>query len=336
MVRIIKTVIYLITLIILAQCANVRQPTGGDKDEIPPELTDSTPSHESLNYSGTEITLTFNEAVKLKNAKKQLLITPRIDQEYEIKARKEKVFISFENPLDSNTTYTFNFRQGIQDLNEGNPADNLKLAFSTGNYLDSMQITGHVNNILTNTPAKQFIVALYLAQDTLNPLEDPPLYLTKTNDEGKFALENLKQNRYLLYTYNDQNNNLTLEAQSEAHGFYPDTINLTKNYDSLYLNAYAIDDRPLTFEGTRQSGTVMLFRFNKYLTELKLNTPGSFPLYYNFDNHAAKQDELNTSVQVFSPEEVYTDSIQVTFNAVDSLRQRLIDSTFIQFAETNR
>lgn len=318
-----------ITALIATHCANQKPPTGGPKDEDPPVLTSSTPAHESLNFRDKEIELTFNEAVQLKNAKEQIIITPRVKGEYDIKFKKDKVIIEFDEPLKDSTTYTFNFREGIQDLNEGNPAENLKLAFSTGPLLDSLQINGKVKNILTNQFVEDATVSLYETADTVSPLEDPPVYFTKTNKEGYYQFDNLKAGNYKLIAVADDNKNLFIDPKKESYGFIRDTLRLTSNIDSLEIGIQHLDIRPISFQGSRQSGTTYDLKFNKYLTSYSLKAEDSIQLISNFSTK-----EHNT-IQVFNTS-IDRDSIFTIIEAYDSVYNQLIDTVYVKFEPTNR
>ncbi|WP_332912174.1 Ig-like domain-containing protein [Algoriphagus boritolerans] len=63
---------------------------GGPRDEDPPVLLESSPVTQSLNVKPEEITLTFDEYVKLENPSKGIVITPRINNdEVEFSALKK-------------------------------------------------------------------------------------------------------------------------------------------------------------------------------------------------------------------------------------------------------
>ena len=115
---------------------------------------------ESLNYDGKEIQLIFSENITLKNQKEQIIVTPDIGKDYKIEFNKKTVTLKLEKKLKDSTTYTFSFRDAIVDLNEQNPARNLKLAFSTGNYIDSLSIEGKVTDCLTSKELKDMTVAI--------------------------------------------------------------------------------------------------------------------------------------------------------------------------------
>lgn len=77
-------------LIFISSCANKVSPTGGAKDEIPPQLLTSIPENNSINFNATEITLNFDEYVQLNDASNQILISPIPAKAPTIKAYKNR------------------------------------------------------------------------------------------------------------------------------------------------------------------------------------------------------------------------------------------------------
>src|SRR4051812_8290211 len=120
---------FIILLLILAftKCARQTQPTGGPKDTDPPELISSTPTNGEKNFHGNNIELTFDENVKLKDPKEEILITPSLGAATRFSVKKNKVIITPEYQWADTTTYSIAFRDGIQDVNESNPTDDLHL-----------------------------------------------------------------------------------------------------------------------------------------------------------------------------------------------------------------
>jgi hypothetical protein len=62
----------------------------------------------------------FDEFIKLSNEFTEISVSPNMEKAPIYKARKEKLEITFEEPLLENTTYTINFGKAILDVNEGN------------------------------------------------------------------------------------------------------------------------------------------------------------------------------------------------------------------------
>lgn len=117
-------------------CANVIPPQGGPKDTLPPVLVHATPKDSTLNFKGNRITLTFNEYIDLADVQNNLLFTPLFETVPVIEARLKTLTIRIRDSLEPNTTYSFNFGNAIQDVNEHNPYRNYTYLFSAGFWLE--------------------------------------------------------------------------------------------------------------------------------------------------------------------------------------------------------
>ena len=84
-----------IALIILwlSSCANPGMPSGGEKDNDPPEVTNSEPENFSKNFKGEKIKIFFNEFVNQKNLSKQLLISPPMAEKPDIEFKGKYIQI---------------------------------------------------------------------------------------------------------------------------------------------------------------------------------------------------------------------------------------------------
>ncbi|MFO0265492.1 MAG: Ig-like domain-containing protein, partial [Cyclobacteriaceae bacterium] len=199
-------------------CASQTQPTGGPRDKTPPKLISSSPAPNQKKFKGTSVELAFDEYVKLKDPKEEILISPSIGKDVNYVARKNKVIITPKRPWLDNTTYSISFRDGIQDITESNPAENLRLAFSTGNTIDSLRISGKLKDALSPAIPAAYTVAVYQA-DTFNIFRHTPEYFTRSSKKGTFSIENLKAGNYYLYAFEDRNKNLKVDSRNEAFGF---------------------------------------------------------------------------------------------------------------------
>ena len=304
---------------LILSCANVTSPTGGPKDTIPPTLIRSIPKQQEKKYKGTQIMLEFNEWMKLKNAKEEIIITPNV-KEMNVIAKKNLVLIDFEEKLKDSTTYSIAFRESLQDLNEGNPVEDYHLAFSTGSEIDSMQMSGSVVQLMKGLPSEKYTVAIY-REDTFDIFKHKPVYFTRTDKKGKFKIQNLKAGDYSIYAFDDKNKNLLLETKSEKFGFKPEKISLQNHQDTIDLKTIALDSRPITIAGIRNMGHFVKVRFNKNLTNYTIVSLDSADkkIRHHF---SATQAE----VDIF-PTKTVPDSTLIKLFATDSLSQ-LLDSTF--------
>jgi uncharacterized protein (DUF2141 family) len=212
-------------LILCVSCAKRGSITGGLKDTLAPVLKSSFPDNYSTKFQGNKIKLYFDENIKLKNINKQLIISPPMKNDpLIIPTTATKVLtITIKDTLQPNTTYSFNFGQSIADNNEGNPFNQFKYVFSTGDYIDSLALGGRVKDAY-NKDVESFVsIMLYEANEKFNDstiYKEGPRYITNTLDSLKtFRLENLKAGKYFLFAMKDRNNNNKFNPKTELIAF---------------------------------------------------------------------------------------------------------------------
>lgn len=331
----IKTYLSLsIILILIYACATVQSPTGGLKDEKAPILYESNPKDQSTNFKGQEIKLFFNEWMKLEQIDKELIITPREDFKYEAELKKQELVIELEKPLKDSTTYTFNFRKALSDITEGNLWENPVIAFSTGHYLDSLTVEGTIKSLMDQQPAESYVVGLYDSKvDTANLRQGKPVYFTTTDKNGYFKMQNIKAGKYLLYTFDDKNDNLINNSQSEPFGFYPDTLNLFDSIPSLSISTYQRNEDSLKLKKYGPVGKDFIVQYNKGLSEYKiLNVNDSNQHIYANDVEQSKY--LKIYKENFPQLAFETDSIQLYIEVTDSINQTRLDTVYLKFRES--
>lgn len=311
--RILKTLIYPLVILLLAACAKQSTPTGGPRDEDPPMLLESNPVTQSLNVKPEQITITFDEYIKLENPSKGVVITPRINKdEVEFSALKNVVIIKLNQELEDSTTYVFDFQKSIVDISEENPAENLELVFSTGNTIDSMSISGKVNFYFPSSKAdyKDVLVGIYPVGDTTDVLTAQPYYLSQVDSTGKFTMTNIKNGKYLAYAWKDTNGSLKAESKSEDYDFVLDTLYLNRNIENISFNLSKADITPIRILRSSTLGQNYDIILNRGPIETKL------------ENEELGQDffysNLDTRIRIFSTE-AKTDSIPFKISLRDSV-----------------
>lgn len=222
----------------MISCAKRGSITGGLKDTIAPVLKMSFPKNFNTNFKGNEIKLVFDENIKLKDLTKQLVISPPMKQEPLVLPTTATKFITIKikDTLQPNTTYNFNFGQSIEDNNEGNPFNQFKYVFSTGDHIDSLSLGGTIKDAHEKETESFVSVMLYEVNDTYKDsivYNKNPRYITNTLDSLKtFRLENLKAGKYLLVAMKDYNNNNKFNSKKDKIGFSKQFITIPN--DTLY------------------------------------------------------------------------------------------------------
>lgn len=207
-------------------CATMGTPEGGPKDVTPPVVVRTNPPQGTLNFSGKRVTLTMNKNVELDQAFSKVIISPAQKESPTIRANAHTVTVELNDTLLPNTTYTIDFADAIKDLNEGNILDGFATDFSTGDFIDSLRISGMVIEARTLEPAAGYLVGAYtnLADSAIETL--PFERITKTNAKGQFTLRNLKGVPYRIFAINDVNNDKFWD-RTEDIAFYDTPVTPT-------------------------------------------------------------------------------------------------------------
>tara|TARA_B100001093_G_scaffold170316_2_gene163110 strand:- start:5803 stop:7410 length:1608 start_codon:yes stop_codon:yes gene_type:complete len=229
----IKNIFVCFFILFLTQCAVRGIPDGGPKDESPPVLINAIPRDNSINFDEKRIRLYFNEYIRLDDFRKQLVVSPPIDKSlYTISPQSgasKYIQIDINDVLPKNTTYVFNFGQSLVDNNESNVLPFFKYVFSTGNYIDSLKISGNIKNAFKRNPDDFISTLLYVVDENYSDsiiYNSLPTYVGNTLDSTYFEVSNLKKGKYLLIALNDINSNYKFEPNIEEIGFLKDFIEI--------------------------------------------------------------------------------------------------------------
>ena len=251
----------LLTVIIAQSCAQFSTPRGGPDDETAPMLNtaESTPNKQT-NFETQKIELVYDEWIQLKNPIKEVFISPPLSYPPQIVSRGKKVTFEFseEEVLKDNTTYQINFGQSIKDLTAGNPIDNFVFLFSTGDEIDSLSLGGQVVDSEDGKGLEDIIVMLYDDLSDTCFTTNKPLYLTRTTEDGKFRLENLRSDTFQIYALKDENVSYTYDLPTEQVA-YSDSLLILKDttLQTIELSLFDEEDVPLLIEARqRQRGLI--------------------------------------------------------------------------------
>lgn len=299
-----------ISLVFLQGCAQMASPPGGKKDTLAPVVITSIPLNKSKNFKGKKIELNFNEYITVKSLNQELLITPSISN-YETRIRPTGLMLVLDSALKDNTTYTFNFRNAIEDVAERNKGKNIKLVFSTSNMIDSLKIEGRVKHLQTNKKADNITVGLYPYNDTLSIDKAKPYYFVRTDTSGVYALENLAAGKYYMAAFEDANNNLIYNSAKESVDFITEPfIDLSKNETRDFKIALQNQD-VLKLSKTTSTAKTILYEFSRGIKQADLTfSSAEKPLYQieNDRNLRLYVGELNRA-DTLKIEAALTDSI---------------------------
>jgi uncharacterized protein (DUF2141 family) len=289
-------------------CARVGSPVGGPKDTLAPKFLSSNIDTTRINVKRDikELRLDFDEYVTLKDINKNLIISPPIKKIKRIlpsNIANKYVLIQWEDTLKANTTYNFNFGNSIADNNEANILRYYNFAFSTGDKLDDLYVSGEIKDALAtkkkgSSSENKMVVGLYQVKDTMN-YKQKPYYITKIDDDGYYELNYLSPGKYKIIAFEDENENSIYDPGTEKIGFQKEPVNIEKSISGLNLKVYP-SKKPV-----------------KYL-EMKEN-PGGILMTFEGDPTDVKVLSINDKLQdIKVTHRPKSDSVSIWFDAVAS------------------
>jgi len=246
--------LFLIFLVLsFSQCAKKGRPDGGPIDEDAPIFVTANPPYETINFDKKEINIYFNEYIKLKDLNKQLIISPPLNPENPPLISPQGTPSKFINikildTLKENSTYIFDFGNSVQDNNESNTLERFKYIFSTGNYIDSLSLSGNVKNAFISKSVEDIKLLLYRLDSSYTDsavYNRKPDYVTSSLDSSNYQFTNLRKGNYLLVALDDVRSDYIFNPETDKIGFLNDTITLPR--DSIINHTISIFKEELPY-----------------------------------------------------------------------------------------
>lgn len=242
---------------VVSSCAKMGNPDGGWYDETPPQVIGAEPEDKGINVNSRKIKILFNEFIKIENATDNVIVSPPQLEQPEIKAAGKRILIELKDSLKSNTTYTIDFSDAISDNNEGNPLGNFTYSFSTGDRIDTLEVSGNVLEAENLEPVKGILVGLHPVADSLKTgssvldvdsvfRKQPLLRVSRTDSRGHFVIKGIAPGAYRVFALQDMDGTYTFSQKSEkiafnheifVPSFKPDVRQDTIWSDSLHIRS---------------------------------------------------------------------------------------------------
>lgn len=202
-------------LLLFVGCAVQSRPQGGPKDETPPIVIKMTPTLGALNFKGNKAEIVFDEYIQGTKLRGNITTSPPLEGlEFNIVGKKLK--LNWEDgQLAENTTYRISMGDEIGDLNENNKYTNLEVVWSTGSFIDSMQVGGQINKTGKGAFEDLTIWLLPAGADTVGQ----PKFSATPSKDGSFNLSYLPVDIFDFLVFEDINFNKKWDEGIETFGF---------------------------------------------------------------------------------------------------------------------
>ena len=217
---------------IFLSCARMGSPDGGWYDDDPPKVIGADPEDKGTNVKSKKVTIYFDEYIKLEDATNKVIVSPPQLEMPEIKAAGKKIVVELQDTLKENTTYTIDFSDAISDNNESNPMGNYTYSFSTGERIDTFEVSGYVLDASNLEPIKGIQVGLYddLADSAFKT--KPMLRVSRTDSRGHFVVKGIAPGTYRVYALQEADGDFRFTQKSEMIAFSHDTFEPSSKPDT--------------------------------------------------------------------------------------------------------
>lgn len=308
-------------------CASTGYPTGGPRDETPPEMVSSTPNQGALSFLGEEIRIEFDEIIQLTDIFQKLMVSPPVNEAPVVTARGKTLLVRFQEDLQANATYTLDFADAIRDNNEGNILENFTFSFSTGEYIDSLAISGHLFNASDLAPVADALVMVHtnLADSAFR--KQVPIRVTRTNTNGRFSIQNLAPGEYRLFALEDANRDFKYDQPGERIAWRTELVSPYVGFHER-VDSVSADSAVVVKEQAFLPDSLQLFMFKEDNVEQYLvdnQRPSRNRVDFSFSRPLLQAMEVRLVDQAVDNWLVYEQSMQH-----DSVTLWLTDSAVIK------
>jgi hypothetical protein len=329
-------------LLLLAACARRGRPEGGPKDFDKPIMVRAIPEFKSLHFEEDEIKIYFDEYIKLKDVNSELIVSPPLKYPLDISplgTPSKKITVKIRDTLQENSTYTFNFAQSILDNTEGNILDNFKYIFSTGDYIDSLMVTGPIKDAFDLEIVKNPTIMLYPVDEAYTDsliYNEKPIYVGRTIDSLNWEVTNIKEGTYRLVALNDARKNYKYDPREDKIAFHPDFITVPgDSIFSLVLFKEILDFELVSRPKDLSKGYIIMgFEGDSKDVQIRVlsETPSDFKDFYAKD---VKTDTINYWFNNFDKDTLvmevskgkFIDSVKIVVNEEEIDTMKLAFST---------
>ena len=288
----------LLTLTLVAACARMGNPDGGWYDETPPRVVGASPTEKATGVKTRKLHIRFNEFIKIENATENVVVSPPQLETPDIKAGGKSIDIELKDSLKANTTYTVDFSDAITDNNEGNPLGNYTYSFSTGEHIDTMEVSGWVLAAENLEPVKGILVGLYanLADSAFRT--QPMLRVAKTDGRGHFVIRGIAPGKYRVYALQDVDGDYHLTQKGEEMAFNREIIVPSSKpdvrQDTLWRDSLRIDSISRVSYTHFLPDNIMLRAFthvqtDRFFTKAERTLPECFSLVFTAGSNELPQ-----------------------------------------------
>jgi hypothetical protein len=188
-------------------------PTGGEPDRSGPVITGTSPQNGTTNFSGDEVRFDFNKFVDRNSFRQNVSIEPDLAIELDFSFRRKTAIVKFTNDLPENTTVVIKVGVDVTDTNRNKMGESYDLAISTGDVLDSGEVTAKILDANTGRGESGRRVFLYREPADFSSRAN---YVAQSDTSGTISFNYLSNGEYRAIWVEDLNRNRIWDPARES------------------------------------------------------------------------------------------------------------------------
>ena len=225
-------ILLIIAIIILNNCASVRNPEGGPVDEIPPTLVSTNPQTLTSITPKQKVTIRFSEYLKESSIKNSIQVYPMNGEKIKYEFKGDKIDVMLPENLNNEMTYIIMFDTGLLDEHSIPIKHDISIPFTMSSEFDTSKIEGHVYGDFDNST-----ILLWRGNlDRATMLDTNPDYIANTNDDNKFTFNYLPEEKFSVLAVQQYGSNI--DYAKGQYAFYHETTLSTKDKNLDKINFF--------------------------------------------------------------------------------------------------
>ncbi|MCS6999605.1 MAG: Ig-like domain-containing protein [Bacteroidota bacterium] len=197
-------------VLFLSGCAVVLPPSGGPEDRIPPTVLSCNVPNGAVGMSRrVAVVLTLSEYVERSEFTRSIVVTPRAPFQLDWSGQRVTILLDSLGPA---TTYRLSVAPSYRDLRGNRATASFSLVFSTGNQIDSCQVTGTIVSSATASVQAPLFVLL----KPKDSLERKTEYVLPASSNGAFTVDALPCDTFIVAAFADANGNTIWDATEDG------------------------------------------------------------------------------------------------------------------------
>ncbi|PWN07522.1 hypothetical protein DDZ15_04485 [Rhodohalobacter mucosus] len=187
-------------------------PSGGEPDRTGPVIIGTSPENGTTNFDGDEISFEFNEFIDRNSFRNNVSIEPDLAIELDYSFRRKTATVKFQDDLPENTTVVVKVGVDVADARRNDMGESFDLAVSTGDVLDSGEVTAKVLDARTGSGESGKRVFLYREPVDFS---ERAMYVAQSDTAGSISFGYLSEGIYRAIWVDDLNRNRIWDPERE-------------------------------------------------------------------------------------------------------------------------